>query len=185
MKIVGALMMWLVGTTASAAGFAMSDNFTVFTGPSSDMVAGSNEFAQQVLTKAEEMRKTIALEWLSHELSKGKGRTTIKVFLNSKKTSGLFWANTRGDHNIYVTTPLAKLDEVLQHEMAHVVLATAYPNPNRLPRWIEEGIACRYDTMRRDPDSWQVKAMKRMDVIIKRHGKLQAIQKALEVSNGE
>jgi hypothetical protein len=34
---------------------------------------------------------------------------------------------------------------MLRHEITHAILATRYPHPNRLPPWIEEGIASTYD----------------------------------------
>ena len=43
------------------------------------------------------------------------------------------------------TSPERALGSTLAHEMAHVVLATRFPHPNRLPAWLEEGIASRYD----------------------------------------
>ena len=37
------------------------------------------------------------------------------------------------------------IGETLKHEVAHAVFATKYPHPRRLPSWVEEGIASRYD----------------------------------------
>ncbi len=135
-------------TSLPAAGFAMSDNFTVLTPdwPSADE---AKDYAQEVLASAEQWRSVIAQEWLGKELPPGVGQTTVNVSHSATRDAGLTWAKDdarRRFHTLYMSTsPERALGSTLAHEMAHVVLATRFPHPNRLPAWLEEGIASRYD----------------------------------------
>lgn len=134
-----------------AAGFVYSPNFLVFT-PAEPSQEQADVLAKDVLELAEQYRKEIAEEWLGEEIPPGVGRTTINVSYDSGRERALTWAKDHPDrklHCVYVRTTLERsnqaIDEMLPHEMAHVVLATRFPYPNRLPSWVEEGIASRYD----------------------------------------
>ena len=78
-------------TSLPAAGFAMSDNFTVLTPdwPSADE---AKDYAQEVLASAEQWRSVIAQEWLGKELPPGVGQTTVNVSHSATRDAGLTWA---------------------------------------------------------------------------------------------
>lgn len=132
----------------AAAGFAISDNFTVFT-PLWPSHQQAQQYAEQVLKNAEAWRSEIARDWLGEELPPSIGQTTINVTFTEERDAGLTWIKDdprRRYHTIYLsTTPDRALGSTLAHELVHVVLATRYPGPNRLAAWIEEGIAGTYD----------------------------------------
>ena len=142
------LVLLVPHTRLHAAGFAMSDNFTVLTPdwPSADE---ATRYAEEVLKNAEQWRSVIAQEWLGQKLPPGVGQTTVNVSINTQRDAGLTWAKDdprRRYHTLYMSTsPERALGGTLAHEMAHVVLATRFPHPHRLPAWVEEGIASRYD----------------------------------------
>lgn len=131
-----------------AAGFAKSDNFQVLT-PDLASAQESHDYASEVLRCAEWWRSEIAREWLGQELPPSVGHTIINVTFRADRDAGLTWAKDdprRRSHVLYLaTTPDLALGNTLAHEMAHVVLATRYQAPHRLPAWLEEGIASRYD----------------------------------------
>lgn len=146
------LILLLLGSPVVAAGLSKSENFLVLVGP-----IGSSEetqaFAEQVLEQAETYRTQIARELLGEELPPSVGKTIINVAFSDRHDRGRTWAidsPAREFHNIYLnTTPERARSSTLAHEMTHVVLATRYPHPDRLPAWIEEGIASRYDDQKR------------------------------------
>jgi hypothetical protein len=131
-----------------AAGFAMSENFTVLT-PAYPTQQDAQAYAHEVLASAESWRSEIARQWLGDELPPGVGPTTVNVSFSEEQDAGLTWAKDnpqRKYHTLYLTTtPDRALGSTLAHEMAHVVLATRFPHPQRLAAWIEEGIASSYD----------------------------------------
>lgn len=137
-----------VSSRADAAGFAMSDNFTILT-PACPTQQDATAYAREVLESAEAWRSEIARHWLGEELPPGAGRTTVNVSFSDKQDTGLTWATDhpqRRDHTLYLTTtPDRALGTTLAHEMVHVVLATRFPSPRRLAAWLEEGIASSYD----------------------------------------
>jgi hypothetical protein len=142
------LAMFLPTARLHAAGFARSDNFQVLTANLST-VQETDRYAAEVLRCAEWWRREIAREWLGRELPQSVGTTIINVSFRSDRDAGLTWAKDdprRRFHVLYLSTsPEAALGTTLAHEMVHVVLATRFPAPNRLPAWLEEGIASRYD----------------------------------------
>jgi hypothetical protein len=133
---------------AEAAGFAMSDNFTVLTPPYPTQ-QDAQSYAYEVLQSAEAWRRAIAKQWLGEELPPSAGQTTVNVSFSDEKDAGLTWAKADPRikyHTLYLTTtPDRALGSTLAHEMAHVVLATRFPHPERLAAWLEEGIASSYD----------------------------------------
>ena len=137
---------------AYAGGFVHNANFTVFTEASLSAEASQN-FAAAVLARAEQYRREIAREWLGEELPKGIGATTISVRFSDSEDAGSTWVIDHPDrkfHSIYLqTSPDRALGDMLAHEVAHAVLATQFPHPKRLPAWLEEGIASRYDGAKR------------------------------------
>ena len=90
----------------------------------------------------------------------------MNVAFSANRDAGVTWAKDNPDrqfHTLYLTTsPDRAVGSTLAHEMVHVVLATRYPHPHRLPAWLEEGIASRYDdeerqATRRQILAWMVK----------------------------
>lgn len=145
----------LFNSQATAAGFAYGPNFLVFT-PDEHSREDGQAVAEYILARANQLREEIAIEWLGEAIPQGIGRTSINVNFNPGAESALTWAKDRADrtlHSVYLrTTPdrvEQSLEEMLPHEMVHVVFATRFPHPNRLPAWIEEGIASRYDDSER------------------------------------
>lgn len=155
----------LLTTPTYAAGHAFNENFSVLVEANPSQEA-AQQIAEQVLERADVLRKQIALEWLGSEIPEGIGRTSITLHYQPGAEGALTWAKDHSDrtlHAVYIrTTPervQRAIDEMLPHEIAHVVLATRYPHPNRLPTWIEEGIASRYDdddriALRRETVNW-------------------------------
>jgi hypothetical protein len=133
---------------AHAAGFAFNENYMVFT-PAEPNRQDAQDYARDVLRQADDYRKDIALEWLGEELPPSVGRTVINISFSETDDRGLTWAKDHPDrqfHNVYLTTSRQKaIGAALAHEIAHVVLASQFPHPHRLPAWLEEAIASGYD----------------------------------------
>ncbi len=133
---------------SAKSGYAKSDNFTVLT-PKQATAQEADQYATAVLQTAELQRREIAREWLGQELPPTRGRTIVTVSFAADRDAGLTWAiddPRRKYHALYLSTsPDLALGSTLAHEMVHVVLATQFPHPNRLPAWLEEGIASQYD----------------------------------------
>lgn len=122
---------------------AQSENFVV---SAPDLAT-----AQAVLDKAEELRRSIAIEWLGEAMPDGIAPTVIRIVISDAEDKGLTWAADRADrlsHMMWLTTSRERATgSGLAHEMTHVVLATRYPG--ELPAWLDEGIACRQDDPKR------------------------------------
>lgn len=144
----GFALLLAASSTSLAAGFAHNANFLVFAPAEPDQESGQ-AMAEAVLAEAEALRAAIAAEWLADEIPPGIGRTVINVSYSDTQDTGLTWAKddpARTFHNVYLkTSPSRVLGGPLRHEIAHVVLATRFAHPNRLPAWIDEGIASTYD----------------------------------------
>jgi len=163
--ILTGLLFLFNSPSANAAGFARNANFMVFS-PDNPSQEQGQLIAEYVLKRADELRSEIAKNWLGSEIPTGIGRASINVNFNPGEESALTWAKDRADrklHAVYLrTTPdrvQQAVEEMLPHEVVHVVLATRFPHPNRLPVWTEEGIASRYDdaqrmTLRRETVRW-------------------------------
>jgi len=139
-------------SVVQAVGFAHSDNFVVFS-PNQSSRSEEKEYAQAVLRKAELFRQEVAVKWLGERLPDGAGESAIYIDFSASKDRGRTWAIDypgREFHNVYLTTsPENAIGSTLHHEIVHTVMATAFPHPNRLPPWAEEGIASRYDDVNR------------------------------------
>ena len=152
--ICAAVLAAIFASWSNAAGVARNANFSVYV-PDTSTPGQSQRFAELLLERAEQYRTEIANEWLGEALPAGSGRTTIYVEFSSVEDLGLTWAKDRPERNSHTiwlnTSPRLAIGETLKHEVAHAVFATKYPHPQRLPSWVEEGIASRYDNeMRRD-----------------------------------
>lgn len=145
MRIFGVPGLLIVGllvpltTNVLAAGFQHDENFTI--------LAEDELLAADVLASANRFRQQVANDWLRLELPPSVGETVIHVTLSSEEDRGLTWAidsPNRSMHKIWLTTSRDRANgSTLQHEIAHIVLATRYPQ--RLPAWADEGIAGTYD----------------------------------------
>lgn len=143
------LVIFLLLTTPTyAAGHAFNENFSVLVEANPSQEA-AQQIAEQVLERADRLRKQIALEWLGAELPRSEGRAAITIHYQPGRESALTWAKdhtNRTLHDVYLRTKPGRvqqaIDEMLPHEIAHVVLATRYPE---IPAWINEGIASQYD----------------------------------------
>ena len=127
-----------------AVGLESSQNFIVLVSQEAPP-----DFAVRVLARAETFRREIAEEWFGESLPPSVGRAILNVNLSETDERGLTWDiddSRRTLHTVYLTASIDEaLGSLLRHEIAHVVLATQYPFPHRLPAWLEEGIASRYD----------------------------------------
>ena len=143
--ITCAVVLFCLGlpSTLFAVGFAHDETFIVY--------APDQALADQVLAKAEEFRKAEAKDLLGTELEAGAGRTIITVKVSATEDSGFTWPIDHPDrkfHNMWLTTSRERAaGSTLRHEIRHVVLNTRFPD--RLPPWIEEGLASRSDDAER------------------------------------
>ncbi len=144
----GILLLSTPTLDAAKTGYARSDNFTVLT-PQFATAQEANAYAQEILYSAEHLRRRIACEWLGEELPQSVGRTVVTVSWNLDRDAGLTWViddPRRRYHALYLaTSPELAIGSTLAHEMVHVVLATRFPHPNRLPAFLEEAIASQFD----------------------------------------
>jgi len=123
--------------------------------------APTDELAQAVLNRAEQLRRDIAREWLGRELPPSVGHTVVDVFVSVDQERALTSPSRdlrRPTFMMWLTTsPEGAVGPLLAHEVTHVVLLSRYPG--RVPPWVDEGIACRYDddeskAIRRDLIAW-------------------------------
>jgi hypothetical protein len=130
-------------STLFAVGFAHDETFIVY--------APDQPLADQVLAKAREFRKAEAKDLLGTALEPSAGRTIITVEVSATEDSGFTWPIDHPDrkfHNMWLTTSRERAaGSTLRHEIRHVVLNTRFPD--RLPLWIEEGLASRSDDIQR------------------------------------
>ena len=133
----------LTATSAEpGSGLAHNENFVVS--------APSQDLAEEILQKAEGLRKQIALDWLGEELPPSVGPASIHVTISDASDRGHTWPiddPNRRYHLIWLTTTREKaLTTALAHEIVHAVLATEFSGG--IATWAEEGAACLQD----DPD---------------------------------
>lgn len=111
------------------------------------VTAPSRELAEAVLQRAEQLRESLATNWLGEPLPPSVGQSIIRVKLSDVEDRGLAWvADTpaRLSHIVWLTTSRERaLGGTLAHELTHVVLATRYPG--QLPSWANEGAAAPAD----------------------------------------
>ncbi|MEZ6095619.1 MAG: hypothetical protein R3C03_15560 [Pirellulaceae bacterium] len=109
--------------------------------------AADANLAKQVAHQAEQFRKSLAVEWLEHELPTWQDKCPIQVEIgphSGGETSFLFDGPpdarqpTQWSMKIF-GPPDRLLDAVLPHEITHTIFATHFGRA--LPRWADEG-AC-------------------------------------------
>lgn len=135
-------------------GLASTANFNV--------LADSQEIAELVAERANELRTSISKEWLETTIPDGFGPATINVFFSDRNTARTWLADgesAREAHLVWLHTRPESLDTALSHEVAHVVLANRYEN---LPAFAHEAVASSYDgperrRIRRDVLDWFAK----------------------------
>jgi hypothetical protein len=132
----------LCDSSAFAGGMAYNANFTV--------LAEDQALAQAILDRAEQYRRQVAVEWLGTELPPSVGRARITQTRKEQNVPTFTWTvdresgGDRKEHSVYISGEGEELvGPALCHEVAHVVFATQFAG--RLPAWIDEGIASRYD----------------------------------------
>jgi hypothetical protein len=140
---IGVFFILALPSALFAAGFSHDQNFIVY--------APDQALSDTVIAKAEVYRKAEAIDLLGGELNAGKGRTIITVEVSATEDSGFTWPIDHPDrkfHEMWLTTSREKAaGSTLRHEIRHVVLNTRFPD--RLPLWIEEGLASRSDDQQR------------------------------------
>jgi hypothetical protein len=148
---LAAILAAFLPVVTQAAGLARGRNFSVITPATPTQMAG-DKYAKLVLSRAETFRGQFLEEWLGKDAPLGEVRTVISVSFSATENSGMTLAKDEPSqefHNVFLeSTAENAAGPMLRHEIAHTVLATAYPHPNRLPPWVEEGIASRYDSER-------------------------------------
>jgi hypothetical protein len=149
-----AAMVWLLSAAIAAdparpplaesldTGIAGSRNFTV-------LAPRGDHLADKILSRAEELRREIALDWLGEELPEGKGLTHITLKISKDKDEGLTLLcgpgrATPGDNRLWLeTSPERATGTTLAHEVTHIVMAVRFPKG--LPVWANEGMASLQD----------------------------------------
>jgi len=125
--------------TESPSGFASSDNFVVY--------APTQELADEVLKKSEQLRTKLARAWLDKELAPGVGAAMIYVSLSNGENHGVTSPKNRPDEKYHVVTIRSSrekaLNVILPHELTHALVADEFGT--RLPEWADEGVACYQD----------------------------------------
>ena len=109
--------------------------------------APTQEIAVQVGRTAEHFRKSLAIEWLGHELPRWYAPCPIRVKVGQigagGQTTFSFFPNDKGSAEVcnwdmQIQGSLERiLDSVLPHEVSHTIFACHFRRP--LPRWADEG----------------------------------------------
>lgn len=137
----------LPATPTRAAGFASSPNFMV--------IADEQATADAVLGRAESLRKALAHQWLGRELPEGDGRTVLTLRVHPTDNLSEFCPGADPCKSLHLLRIVAPRDELLgstlNHETCHLVLHVGHKD--KLPRWLDEGLAMFQDTDRHGPHS--------------------------------
>jgi GGDEF domain-containing protein len=142
LHIVAILLTLAAEPTDQVAGLAYNENFVV--------IATNQSLADEVLQKADTLRKKIALDWIGEELPAGVSRASLQVRLSASSEDGETWSlghSSDRHHHIWITTSREKVATILSHEIAHLVLAAHIHET--LPAWADEAVAC----LQEDQDS--------------------------------
>lgn len=121
--------------------------------------APSHDVAVRVLRQSHVLRERVCEQWLGKNSSVSTVPLIVHIAIDEHRSpTGVTSINTghpeakgvAAGNIVWIRTNRTDTPEflaVLQHELCHCVLAAAYPD--RLPAWLHEGIASRYDTGRR------------------------------------
>lgn len=119
------------------------------------VLAPSKALTLEGLEVVERARYDIAREWLGYELRPGLAKADIQLIIEPGKDRADTWLpgeNWQRMPMVWVTCETeSALWPALRHEIAHVVLDTAFEGD--CPRWLHEGIASQYD----DPERCSVR----------------------------
>jgi hypothetical protein len=148
-----ALLAYLSPNFASAAGTALTANFSV--------IAPNEVIAANIAQQAEIFRKGAALEWFGRDLPSGKGPVVVHFALSETEDKALSWCKdgpAQKFHRIWLTTSADKaIGSTLNHEVVHTVIAT-FMYPDFMPAWANEGISSQYDDAERKQAREQIAA---------------------------
>ncbi len=140
-----AILMCITLARAGDSSYATSENFHIY---------GPQDSADFFENHLQGLRDKISTELLGSPLPPGIGKTIVHISYPDpdKEDGGLFWAiesdSDRTMHKLWLFGPdKQSIIDNCTHEMVHLVLASRYPN--RLPLWVEEGIASGYDDDKR------------------------------------
>jgi hypothetical protein len=133
------------------AGHAETDNFVVS--------AKSIEVATAVAQAAEELRASLALEWLGRGLEDWSEKCIVHVDCDRARLGGdTSYSLVRGDvarWRIELRGPLDRILETLvPHEVLHTVLATHFRDA--VPRWADEGAALSVEAPHEQDRLWKM-----------------------------
>jgi hypothetical protein len=138
---IATVLIWSHIQLADAASVASSPNFTV--------MAPSARLADMVVSHAEQFRTRFAAAWLGGSLPATRTPAAIYVEIDSKKSfARALVGDSGGGHMVWlVGSEEAVTQHLLEHELAHVLLASRFGDS--MPIWANEGIASQYDNLRR------------------------------------
>lgn len=138
-------------TTPGLAATAETENFVVS--------AKSAEAAVAVAEAAEEIRASLAREWLGRDLEDWSEKCVVSVDFERARLGGdTTYSLIRGDvarWRIEVHGPLDRILETLvPHEVLHTVLATHFRDA--VPRWADEGAAMSVEAPHEQDRLWKL-----------------------------
>jgi hypothetical protein len=139
---------------AGGKGLAGNESFVV--------LAADQLLADEILARAGELRRSLALEWLGEELEPGK-RTSIHAAVTHAEDRGRTFVrfDSKSEHHmIWLNTSRERATgSTLAHEVMHVVLGIRFRG--EFPAWADEGAASLQDDeertqIRRGITDWMV-----------------------------
>lgn len=139
--LIATVLIWSTLQLADAASVASSPNFTV--------MAPNARLADKVVDHAEQFRSRFAAAWLGGNLPATRTPTAIYVEIDPEKSfARALVGDVDGGHMVWlVGSEQAVTEHLLEHELAHVLLASRFGDT--MPTWANEGIASQYDNPRR------------------------------------
>ena len=144
--IIALVFFWSGAASAPAASIASSTHFTV--------LAPNQRLADTVVQRAETLHLRIGAAWLGRTLpatrtTLPRATTTIYLEIDEERSFARTLVDApEGGHLVWlVGSQEAITGHLLEHELAHVVLASRFGDS--MPIWANEGIASRYDNQRR------------------------------------
>lgn len=109
-----------------------------------EVIADSAELAQLIAAHAEELRTTLAIDWLEAELPTWESTCVVRVDTSRERLSGDTTYTLAGGRMMRWQMELRGpperiLETLLPHEVLHAVLASHFRRA--VPRWADEGAA--------------------------------------------
>lgn len=144
--LIALAFFWSSAASTPAADIASSAHFTV--------LAPNQRLADMVVQRAESLQLRFSAAWLGRTLPATRttiatATTTIYVEIDDERSmASTLVHSSKGAHLMWlVGSEAAVTGHALEHELAHVVLASHFGDS--MPIWANEGIASRYDNDRR------------------------------------